>query len=94
LRATHAVSFFADIDLPIFEIDADAADVHPQFLDNNITQERLSLEIIHHVFVRILRFPMEATQEWIEEMENTRDEHHFEEKDRKIEVDLKIDNPE
>jgi hypothetical protein len=77
--------------LPLFEIDADAADVHPQFLDNNITQERLVINIertfYQQEYVTISRFPMEPTEWWIKET-------HFEEKDRKIEVDLKIDDPE
>jgi hypothetical protein len=77
--------------LPLFEIDADAADVHPQFLDNNITREILMItkeSILLQEYVTISRFPMdEPTEEWIEETQ-------FEEKDRKIEVDLKIDNPE
>jgi hypothetical protein len=65
LGAKQPVSFF--IELYNF---SDAANVgREEILENIETQERLVLENRHNdYFVMILRYPMSASEEWIEEM--------------------------
>jgi hypothetical protein len=93
----QAVSFFAKVYNPSPWLHV-ASNVQSESVDNNMTQEKLIIKGVEgdDTFVTISRYPMAASVEWIEKMEQSvedmEEEWNYEDGDenRKIELNFRI----
>jgi hypothetical protein len=48
-----------------------ARNAHSEYVDNNMTQEKLVIKAVGNNCVKISRYPMRASVEWINQMEQS-----------------------
>jgi hypothetical protein len=89
----HAVSFFVKVYNPSPWLNL-ASNVQSESVDNNMTQEKLVIKGVDNEYVAILRYPIAASVEWIEEMEKSVEdmEEEWNNGDQKRKIELNFRN--